>query len=62
VGHMDNDNEPRFTVTVRWGNDATPEEFQHATNLETNGDEIAFDDSNGKHHEFTGVSYHTVTE
>jgi hypothetical protein len=61
MGHMDNDTD-RKTVTVRWAGDATPEVFPRATNVDTNGDEISFDDSNGKHHEYNGVSYHIVEE
>jgi hypothetical protein len=62
MGHMDDDNVERFTVTVRWGNDSTPEVFQHATNVDSADDEVTFDDSQGQHHTFNGVSYHIVEE
>jgi hypothetical protein len=61
MGHMDNEND-RHTITVRWRGDATPESFPRCTNVDTNGDEVSFDDSNGKHHEYSGVSYHIVEE
>jgi hypothetical protein len=62
MGHMDNDNDERHTVTVRWKTDSTPEVFHGATNVDNNGDEISFDDNNGKHHDFSGVSFHIVAE
>jgi hypothetical protein len=62
MGHMDDSNETKYTISVRWKSDSTPEVFMHATNADTNGDEVSFDDNNGRHHEFSGVSYHIATE
>jgi len=61
MGHMDDD-EDRYTVTVRYKSDATPETFNRCTNVDTDHDEITFDDDHGHHHQFCGVSYHVVAE
>lgn len=63
MGHMDDDNIERFTIHVRHKTgDASPEVFNAATNVDTDRDEIEFDDRNGKHHIFHGVTFHVAAE
>jgi hypothetical protein len=63
MGHMDNENEPRYTVQVRYRHgDATAEIFNNCTEVEEDEDRISFTDRNGKTHTFQGVDYHVAGE
>jgi len=57
---MDDDH---YTITVRWPDTgAQSESFHGCTNVDNNNDELSFDDSTGKHHQYFGVAYHFVEE
>lgn len=59
MGHMDDDNEPKYTISVRYNSgDTTAEVFNACTSPDCDGDHLEFTDKNGKHHEFYGVAYH----
>lgn len=62
MGHMDDDNEDRFTVYVRNKSGDAPEIFNSATNVDAEGERLEFTDRNGKSHVFWGVSYHVAGE
>lgn len=60
---MDDDNIDRYTIHVRHkAGDASTETFNAATNVDAEDDRLEFDDRNGKHHIFHGVSYHVAAE
>jgi hypothetical protein len=63
MGHMDDDNLPHYTISVRYRfGDATGEVFNHCTEVDSNDDQLSFTDQNGKTHEFYNVSYHVAQE
>jgi hypothetical protein len=64
MGHMDDENESRFTVQIRYQHgDATAEVFNSCTEIDEDfGDHcISFKDRNGKSRRFRGVDF-SITE
>jgi hypothetical protein len=60
---MDNDNETRYSITVRYQQgDVAGELFNSCIEVDASGDDLNFTDRNGKTHEFHGVSYHIAEE
>lgn len=64
MGHMDDDDDRPSTITVHWGISAQSqsETFHGCTKVEHDEHELNFEDSNGKYHHFSGVTYHIAEE
>jgi hypothetical protein len=63
VGHMDDDNIPRYTITIRHRRGAIDQEvFNNCTEPDGTEDRLTFTDHNGKQHEFYGADYHIAEQ